>query len=79
MGLRVTFTDYIDDVSGTYPDMAALKASKGQLAVDMSYRGDTRNYNPSYVLPLTGAKRGNSKDNDWYTITQFSIGYRLGK
>lgn len=79
MGLRVTFTDYLDDVSDKYPDMAALKASKGQLAVDMSYRGDTRNYNPNYTLPLTGAGRGNPKDNDWYTITQFSIGYRLGK
>lgn len=78
-GARLTFTDYIDDVSGTYPDLAALNTTGGDLATQMSYRGDKRNSKPNYTWPKAGTKRGNSSDNDWYTVTQFSLGYRLGK
>lgn len=39
-GLRKLFTDHLDDVSGNYVDEADLLAAKGQLAVDLSYRGD---------------------------------------
>ena len=40
VGFRKLFTDYLDDVSTTYADPNDLLAARGQLAVDMSYRGD---------------------------------------
>ncbi len=40
VGLRKLFTDYLDDVSSTYADPNDLLTAKGQLAVDLSYRGD---------------------------------------
>ncbi len=75
-GFRKTFTDYLDDVSGNYPDRAALLDSKGQTAVDLSYRGDETPSNPRAEFP-SGKRRGNPNDKDWYTVTQISYSYRL--
>jgi hypothetical protein len=80
-GARMTFFDYLDDCSDVYPDFAKLQQTKGDLAVEMSYRGDKRN-NASLLdpsLPVAGAERGNPNNNDWYTVTQISVAYRLGK
>lgn len=79
-GARMTFFDYLDDVSDAYPNFAQLQQTKGDLAVEMSYRGDKRNnmINGDVSLPVAGSMRGNPSNNDWYTVTQFSIGYRLG-
>src|SRR5690606_3987873 len=41
-GYRKTFTDYLDDVSTTYVDETALLNAKGQVAVDLAWRGDER-------------------------------------
>ena len=62
--LRKTFTDYIDDVSTTYPDEALLLAAKGPKAVELSYRSDERP-GGSATFP-SGAQRGNSRRMDWY-------------
>lgn len=79
-GARLTFFDYLDDCSDVYPDFSKLQTSKGDLAVEMSYRGDKRNYvTGDASLPAAGTMRGNPNNNDWYTVTQLSIGYRLGK
>src|SRR6185295_9077554 len=60
IGIRKLFTDYLDDVSTTYADPNDLLAAKGQLAVDMSYRGDEiAGGDPNY--PTKGAQRGGSK------------------
>lgn len=74
-GLRKLFTDYLDDVSTTYADPADLLAGRGQLAVDMSYRGDEIG-NPVY--PAKGAQRGKSKNKDNYYFTGLHLTYRLG-
>jgi opacity protein-like surface antigen len=37
-GLRKTFTDYLDDVSSTYPDLALLSAEKSPLSAMLSNR-----------------------------------------
>ena len=77
MGLRKLFTDYLDDVSTTYVDPNDLLAAKGQLAVDMSYRGDELpGGNPNY--PAKGAQRGGSNHKDWYYMLGLHLTYRLG-
>lgn len=74
-GIRKLFTDYLDDVSTSYPDRDALLAGKGQLAVDLSYRADEL---PPYnhTFPKGGSQRGN-KDKDWYYFAQFRINFKL--
>jgi len=72
---RKLFTDYLDDVSTAYADPADLLAAKGQLSVDMSYRGDDVG-NPVY--PAKGAGRGGPNHNDTYYFTGLHLTYRLG-
>jgi Domain of unknown function (DUF6089) len=77
MGMRKLFTDYLDDVSTTYVDPNDLLAAKGQLAVDMSYRGDELpGGNPLY--PSKGAQRGGANHKDWYYFFGLHLTYRLG-
>lgn len=71
---RITFTDYLDDVSGYYPDSAALLSSVGgPLAVQMSYQGS----NPSF--PARGRGRGNPDNNDIYVAGGISFRYYFGE
>lgn len=77
IGYRKLFTDYLDDVSGTYADPADLLAQRGQLAVDMSYRGDELpGGNPGY--PAKGFGRGGAEFKDAYYFTGLHLTYRLG-
>lgn len=71
---RKLFTDYLDDVSTTYADPTDLLAAKGQLSVDMSYRGDDVG-NPVY--PAKGSGRG-GPNNDTFYFTGLHLTYRLG-
>ncbi|HEY6504587.1 MAG TPA: DUF6089 family protein [Chitinophagaceae bacterium] len=78
VGIRKLFTDYLDDVSTAYIDPNDLLAAKGQLAVDMSYRGDELpNGNPGY--PAKGDIRGGAKKKDMYYFTGIHLTYRLGE
>jgi len=74
-GFRKLFTDHLDDVSTTYADPNDLLAARGQLAVDMSYRGDDVG-NPTY--PAKGAGRGGPNHNDTYYYTGLHLTYRIG-
>lgn len=81
VGLRKTFTDYLDDVSKGYVDPNDLLAARGQLAVDMSYRGDELPtsdpyYDPNY--PVKGYQRGGADKKDFYYFGAFHLTYRLG-
>ncbi len=71
LGLRKTFTDYLDDVSGTYPDETELRSAKGNLAVEMAYRGVGS-------FPVKGELRGNALKKDGYYFTGLHLTYRLG-
>jgi hypothetical protein len=74
---RKLFTDYLDDVSTTYIDPADLLAARGQLAVDMSYRGDeAANPDPNY--PAKGYQRGGADKKDFYYSVGVHLTYRLG-
>ncbi len=75
LGLRKLFTDYLDDVSTNYADPADLLAGRGQLSVDMSYRGDDVG---SGAYPPKGDQRGSSAKKDSYYFTGLHLTYRLG-
>jgi Domain of unknown function (DUF6089) len=74
-GLRKTFTDYLDDVSTSYPDHNDLLAARGQTAVDFSYRtdelpgGDTN-------FPTKDTQRGGAVQKDVYYFTGLNIIFR---
>ncbi|MFT3934682.1 MAG: DUF6089 family protein [Chitinophagaceae bacterium] len=77
IGLRKTFTDYLDDVSTTYVDPTVLAAAKGATAVEMAYRGaELKNGNP---YPAEGTVRGGSKYKDYYYFSGLTISIGLGK
>jgi hypothetical protein len=76
LGMRKLFTDYFDDVSGNYAAASDLLAAKGQLSVDMSYRGDeVVSGSPTY--PAKGAQRGSPKSKDWYYFTGLHFTFRI--
>jgi hypothetical protein len=77
VGIRKLFDDYLDDVSTNYADPADLLAARGQLAVDLSYRGDEVEGGGS-AYPVKGAQRGGSKHDDYYYFTGLHLTYRLG-
>lgn len=76
LGLRKLFTDYLDDVSGTYADSSILAAARGPQAAAFAYRG--AEVNPGSLYPAEGAVRGNPKNKDWYYTTGIKISYNLG-
>jgi Domain of unknown function (DUF6089) len=73
---RRLFTDYLDDVSKTYPNMNDLRKARGTAAVALS--------DPSVPdaegrkIGQVGRQRGESRINDMYTFTTFSILYYFG-
>ena len=73
-GLRYTFTDYLDDVSGNYPDLAALE-SQNPTAAALSYRA------PSYfgqkLENPQGQPRGDKYKNDFYYYTGVTLSINL--
>lgn len=72
-GLRRTYTDYIDDVSGTYVDNAQLAFENGDLAAVLADRSPLAptGYN-------TGRTRGDANTRDWYQYTGVSVTLILG-
>lgn len=70
IGIRKTFTDYIDDVhSDTYVDPTVLAAENGPIAADLSNRSiDGSRY----------GKRGTSSSNDWYVFSGLMLTFKLG-
>lgn len=83
IGIRKTFTDYLDDVSGTYPDKDVLGTERGPKAVELSYRGGEvpGEYGTTYTdngYPAKGVQRGSAKFKDYYYFTGLHITFRLG-
>ena len=64
---RATFTSYLDDVGGLYPDKAKLVASKG---------GDLSAYfSDPTGIGVTGSQRGNPDKLDWYMFYGITLSY----
>jgi len=70
---RKTFTDYIDDVSTTYPD-GTLIDKKLPIVKELSFRGNE--IMPGAAYP-SGAQRGNPDKKDFYYSGQIKFVYQL--
>jgi len=74
-GMRITTTDYLDDVSGKYPNLELL-AEQDPLAATLSYRAGE--YGPSLnFADAKGTTRGNPDNADWYFIAGISLSINL--
>lgn len=71
---HITFTDYLDDVSTTYPDFNTLLAQRGPLAVTLSDRSGE--LATGQLRPL-GSMRGNAREDDWFVTLELKLAYRL--
>ncbi len=75
-GIRKTFTDYLDDVSGRYPDLNQLAIDAGPLSAQLS----DQTVNPEGYTDLNfGSSRGNSKNKDWYSFFGVILSFRVQK
>ncbi|HRJ38600.1 MAG TPA: DUF6089 family protein [Flavobacteriales bacterium] len=74
MGWRMTFTDYLDDISGVYADPSMLPNAT---SIALANRSDelTDAQRPHIANYAPGQKRGDSNDNDTYFFTTFTYGY----
>ncbi len=75
VGLRKTFTDYIDDVSTSYVDQQALSNYWGSTTAALAYRADELPNGAAY--PAEGTARGNPKNKDRYYFSGISYRFRL--
>jgi hypothetical protein len=72
-GYRITFTDYLDDVSvRRYPDPALLKSDLSRALSDRRPEIGTQPANPTQV-----GVRGNPDKKDWYFIGNITVQYYL--
>ncbi len=72
VGARKLFTDYLDDVSLTYPDPESFDPldPNTPLAVSLSNRTLAGGL-------LTGQGRGDTNANDWYFIANFTVSFNF--
>jgi len=71
-GIRKTFTDFLDDVSGLYPNLDELETFSSEASI-MSDKSPS-NYDVRY-----GSQRGNSSDKDWYAVSGVILTYEFFK
>ncbi|MBX2816927.1 MAG: porin family protein [Saprospiraceae bacterium] len=67
--IRITFTDFLDDVSGVYVNNDDLATQVSSVSASLADRSDVPN--------VPGALRGNAARNDTYYIGQISISYNF--
>lgn len=71
---RLLFTDYLDDISNSYPDRNLLLEKKGEIAVLLSDRSGE--LTGEYInRPLS--QRGHNKINDSFLFIQIGITYNI--
>jgi hypothetical protein len=75
LGLRKTYTDYLDDVSTVYPDLAEKLATQGEISAALS--DPSMLLNEGVPLNKPGYQRGNPDYKDWYYTTQVTLTYRI--
>jgi len=74
---RRTYTDYLDDVSTVYPDLQRLLAVSGPEAVLLSDRSFSGMDTSSGIPSVTGKKRGDYNNHDWYVFGGITFYYRM--
>ena len=75
---RYLFSDYLDDVSGTYPDLDELRRLRGPDAVALSDPSILIDGVSDVRLGETGRQRGNPSDNDQYAAIKVGLFYYFG-
>ncbi|MBE0637885.1 MAG: hypothetical protein IH598_05145 [Bacteroidales bacterium] len=69
-GMRKTFTDYLDDISGNYyVDFNQLSPDEIRTRQVLS--------DPSPIKHQPGMQRGNPQNNDWYSFAGITLIYRF--
>jgi hypothetical protein len=78
VALRYTFTDYIDDVSGTYEDRDVLIAAYGnETTANLANREAELLGANAEPVNRAGSARGNPSSNDLYVFTGFTFSYNF--
>ncbi len=72
VGLRKTFTDYLDDVSSYYPNLRDLNR-QNPTAANFSDRSNPNTF-PDGRIDMP---RGDRSQDDWYMFTSISLSYIL--
>lgn len=75
-GVRFTMTDYLDDVSTTYPDLAVM-GGIDPVAASLSYR--SLEFDPNAPANPFGEARGDANGMDKYMIGGITLSYNLAK
>lgn len=73
-GIRKTFTDYLDDVSGDYVNPALLAETNGVLSAELS---DPSINQQGSLLSSSGISRGNPNNKDWYVFAGITLSFRV--
>lgn len=76
LGFRKTWTDYLDDISMTYPDIELLETTN-PMAAALSYR--TPEYDEHAGKNPEGLERGSPENNDVYFFGGMTLGIVLNK
>jgi hypothetical protein len=83
IGIRKTFTDYIDDVSTVYYDNAAIKKANGQMAADLAdpslfdYPAEYGGNGLTVKQNGVGQQRGDPKDKDAFMFINITGSYKV--
>ncbi|MBA3705881.1 MAG: hypothetical protein H0W84_08290 [Bacteroidetes bacterium] len=83
VGIRKTFTDYIDDVSTVYYDNNALKAAHGQMGADLAdpshnnYPAELGGNATGLDQTAPGQVRGHSNHKDAYMFINITVAYKV--
>jgi|694.fasta_scaffold32791_3 hypothetical protein len=75
-GMRLTFTDYLDDVRGSYVDPIELAAINGSIAASLSDRSLNQVGSSGRNV---GSRRGDGAFRDWYSFFGIGITFKLGQ
>ncbi len=73
-GARRTYTDYLDDISTTYPNKAVLLAENGSLAVQLSDKTIDRLTDNN-----NDRQRGDASHADWYMFAGVHLNFTLSR
>lgn len=81
---RITFTDYLDDVSTVYYDNEAISENRGELAAyfadpSLGYFIDDDGTQKPLESTKAGEQRGDSQDNDAYLFATFTATYKINQ
>ncbi len=78
LGVRTTFTDYLDDVSTTYADPSDLKRSRGEISAILADRSIIIEGVNDGSLSAKGRQRGDNTSKDAYAFLGVSLMYYFG-